>query len=59
MTGTCFVPKGEGGLAQDGVALCFQLRAIDVSRLEHHYGTLSKGMIQDIADAAVNALGID
>lgn len=31
---TCFfIPSGEGGLAQDSVALCHQMRVLDKTRL--------------------------
>jgi len=57
--GACFIKKGEGGLSQDSVALCFQLRAIDKSRLMKKYGTVSQKALQLLADTVLSALGID
>ncbi|MBI4789055.1 MAG: type II toxin-antitoxin system PemK/MazF family toxin [Chloroflexi bacterium] len=39
-TGT-LIPKGEGGLSQDSVALCHQIRVLDKSRLTARLGKLS------------------
>jgi len=57
--GTCVIKKGEGGLAQDSVALCFQLRALDKSRLMKKQGTVSTETLNVLADAILSALGID
>ena len=35
------IPKGEGGLAADSVALCHQLRALDKARLLKRLGAVS------------------
>lgn len=35
------VPKGEGGLAEDSVALCHQIRVLDKSGLQGYVGTVS------------------
>jgi mRNA interferase MazF len=45
------IPAGEGGLTQDSVALCEQIRVIDLSRLMTRLGTLSTQRMQEIADA--------
>jgi mRNA interferase MazF len=45
------VPAGEGGLTQDSVALCEQIRVIDRSRLMVRLGQLSSQRLQEIADA--------
>jgi len=45
------VPTGEGGLTQDSVALCEQIRVIDLSRLVARLGDLSAQRMQEIADA--------
>lgn len=57
--GTCFIKKGNGGILQDSVALCFQLRAIDKSRLIKKYGTLDRVTLDSLANAILSALGID
>lgn len=59
MPGTCFIKKGKGGLSQDSVALCFQLRAIDKSRLIKKYGTLDRTTLNSLANAILSAFGID
>ena len=33
LPGTCLIKRGDGGLSRDSVALAFQLRALDASRL--------------------------
>ncbi len=35
------VPKGEGGLPEDSVALCHQIRVLDKSGLQNYLGTVS------------------
>ena len=57
--GTCFIKKGDGGLPQDSVALCFQMRAIDKSRLLKKYGTLNRATLNALANAILSAIGID
>ncbi len=49
--GCVFVRRGEGGLQQDSVALCYQIRAIDKSRLQNRLGSLSDVTIKKIEDA--------
>ena len=39
--GTIIIPAGVGGLAQDSVALCYQIVVIDRERLQGQLGTLS------------------
>jgi len=48
----------EGGLDNDSVALCDQIRAVAVTRLERHRGVLSSGALTDIEDALLNTLDI-
>lgn len=57
--GTCFVGRGDGGLAADSVALCYQLHAVDRTRLRERLGRLDDATVQALADALLNALGID
>lgn len=58
LPGTCRVRRGEGGLSQEGVAIAFQLRALDASRLEKRYGKLSAPAIESVADAILDAFGV-
>ena len=46
-----FVPAGEGGLTQDSVALCEQVRVIDHGRLLGQLGDLSASRLQQVSDA--------
>jgi mRNA interferase MazF len=39
--GTVLIPAGEGGLAQDSVALCYQIVVLDRERLHTKLGSLS------------------
>ncbi len=59
LPGTCFIKKGTGGLNQDSVALCFQLRAIDKSRLIRKYGSLDPATLDALTNAILSAIGID
>lgn len=59
LLGTCFIKKGDGGLSQDSIALCFQLRAIDKSRLTKKYGALSHRTLNAVAEAVLSAMGIE
>lgn len=59
LPGTCFIKKGDGGLPQDSVALCFQLRAIDKGRFIKRYGTLGSATLNSLANAILSAIGID
>ena len=45
------VPAGEGGLTQDSVALCEQIRVVDTSRLISKLGDLPAPRMQEIDDA--------
>src|SRR3954463_10004752 len=46
-----FVPAGEGGLTQDSVALCEQIRVIDLDRLLTKLGYLPAQRMQEVDDA--------
>ena len=58
LPGTCLIKQGDGGLPQDSVALAFQLRALDASRLGPRIGRISSSTVETLADAVLNALGI-
>jgi mRNA interferase MazF len=58
LPGTCFIKQGDGGLSKDSVALAFQMRALDASRLGQRIGRLSPATVESLADAVLNALGI-
>ncbi|HYT94757.1 MAG TPA: type II toxin-antitoxin system PemK/MazF family toxin [Gemmataceae bacterium] len=45
------VPAGEGGLTQDSVALCEQIRVIDTDRLMSLLGNLSAARMKEVDDA--------
>lgn len=59
LPGTCFIKKGVGGLQQDSIALCFQMRAIDKTRMRKKYGTVDTGTLNILAEAIMSALGIE
>jgi mRNA interferase MazF len=58
LPGTCLIPQGEAGLGQESVALAFQMRALDASRLGKRFGKVSAETLEAVADAALNALGV-
>jgi mRNA interferase MazF len=56
---TCLqVARGEGGLANDSVALCHQVRAIDQKRLLHRLDMLSSAVLADVEDCLALTLGM-
>lgn len=42
------IPKGEGGLAADSVALCHQLRVLDKTRLQRRLGSVTANTIATV-----------
>lgn len=52
------VPTGTGGLTQDSVVLCEQLRVIDKRRIMRVLGHLDKPIMDEIAQAVRNILGL-
>lgn len=55
---TCLlISSGQGGLSQDSVALCHQLRVLDKTRLIKRLGQLDSGMIADLESIVLFPLG--
>ena len=57
--GTVVIPAGEGGLAQDSVALCYQIVVIDRQRLQRQLGTLSPSYLSALKEALKYTLELD
>ena len=53
-----FVPSGVGGLTQDSVVLCEQIRVIDKSRIIRVIGHLDDVYIEELATALCSILGL-
>lgn len=53
-----FIPKGEGGLSEDSVALVDQIRAVDKSRLDKRIGILSDEYLRRLDIIVKRTLGI-
>jgi len=53
-----FVPAGIGGLSQDSVVLCEQLRVIDKSRIIRVIGHLDDNYLDNLAIALCTILGL-
>jgi mRNA interferase MazF len=53
-----FVPAGVGGLSQDSVVLCEQIRVIDKSRIITVLGHLDDSYIEELAEALCVILGL-
>ena len=51
------IASGEGGLEKDSVALCHQLKVIDVTRLKKKIGQLDTGVISDLETKVLLTLG--
>ena len=55
---TCLlIPQNEGGLNQDSVALCHQLRVLDKTRLRQKIGHLSPEIINQLENIVLFTLG--
>lgn len=54
-----FVPNGVGGLTQDSVILCEQIRVIDKSRIIKVIGLLDEDYMMKLKVALSNILGLD
>ncbi len=55
---TCvLIPSGEGGLDRESVALCYQLRVIDISRLQRKLGDLTNETLTSIEGTVLLTLG--
>ncbi len=52
------ISKGDGGLDQDSVALCHQVRVLDKSRLQNRLGTLSAESISKINETLAFVLDL-
>jgi mRNA interferase MazF len=56
---TCvLLHAGQGGLANDSVALCHQLRVVDKGRLVHRLGVLPVKALSDVEKCVAVTLGI-
>jgi len=57
--GEVLLAAGSGGLRQDSFALCYQVRALDKSRLGKQYGMIESEVVRaQIADALAECLDI-
>ena len=54
-----FVPSGIGGLKQDSVILCEQIRVIDKSRIIRVIGNLDDNYMMQLEIALSNTLGLN
>jgi len=55
---TVLIPTSESGLSKDSVALVFQIRTLDKSRLTHKAGHLSDGRMEDVDRALESHLDL-
>jgi mRNA interferase MazF len=51
------IKQGDGGLLQDSVALCFQIRVLDKTRLIRRLGQLRAETITQLEEAVLVTLG--
>lgn len=51
------IRQGDGGLSQDSVALCFQIRVLDKTRLIQRLGLLRTETIAQLEDVVLVTLG--
>ena len=51
------IRQGDGGLSQDSVALCFQIRVLDKTRLIQRLGLLRTETIAQLEDVVLITLG--
>lgn len=53
------IKQGDGGLSQDSVALCFQIRVLDKTRLIRRLGQLKAETIAQLEDVVLVTVGYD
>ncbi|MDG2990912.1 type II toxin-antitoxin system PemK/MazF family toxin [Candidatus Synechococcus calcipolaris G9] len=53
------IKQGDGGLSQDSVALCFQIRALDKTRLVRSLGQLSAETMTQLEEVVLVTLGYE
>ncbi len=53
------IRQGDGGLSQDSVALCFQLRVLDKTRLIRRLGQLEHKTIAELEEVVLLTLGYE
>jgi mRNA interferase MazF len=53
------IQQGDGGLSQDSVALCFQMRVLDKTRLIRRLGQLSSQTMAQLEDVVLLTLGYE
>jgi mRNA interferase MazF len=53
------VADGDGGLLQESVALCFQLRVLDKTRLIRRLGQLSTETVAQLEEVVLVTLGYE
>lgn len=53
------IAQGNGGLAQDSVALCFQMRVLDKTRLIQKLGQLNIETIAQLEEVVLLTLGYE
>ncbi len=53
------IKQGDGGLPQDSVALCFQIRVLDRIRLTRRLGQLSAETITQLEEVVLLTLGYE
>ncbi|HAT13526.1 MAG TPA: PemK family transcriptional regulator [Microcoleaceae bacterium UBA11344] len=51
------IPGGEGGLTQDSVALCHQLRVLDKTRLRNKIGEVNPEILVQLENIVLFTLG--
>lgn len=51
------IPSGEGGLDRDSVALCYQLRVLDESRIHTKLGELNPQTLINLESVVLLTLG--
>jgi mRNA interferase MazF len=54
-----FLPKGTGGLKEDGAAVCHQITTLDRSKLTQQVGSLSEATLRDVEAAIRIAIALD
>jgi mRNA interferase MazF len=53
------IKQGDGGLSQNSVALCFQIRVLDKARLIRRLGQLSAETITQLEEVVLVTLGYE
>lgn len=52
------IPKGNGNLSKDSIAICHQVTTLDRAKFENYIGTLSAAIMEEIEEGLKSAMDL-